>query len=159
MYLNNDSCLNTNVIASEHKYILLLMIFFLAMFFFYSSFTLKSGRIPLWCFQLITRNNDCKSIVCFTGLIVRLQSDPQSEQGHYNHRKCCAFAHWKQKGAADLTKQTRTTAGLTTVYLPTRDNFFPQCFIKNVISDYRYQTTLRVHKGWPHSRNVLWKMV
>ena len=34
------------------------------------------------------------------------------------------FAHWKKKGAADLTKQTWTTAGLTAVYQANLDFFF-----------------------------------
>ena len=64
-----------------------------------SSFTLKS-----------TRNNCCKSIICFMRLIVRLQSDPQSEWVRYDYRKClciCALKKKKKKGAADLTKQMK----------------------------------------------------
>ena len=53
------------------------------------------------------------------------------------------FAHWKT-GAADLTKQTGTTAGLVAVYLATRC-FFHQWFIENIISDQRYQT---IHWAW-----------
>ena len=87
-------------------------------------------------FSLLPGILTVKYHVCFMGLTVRLQSDPQLllaalQSGFImitiNVR---AFAHWK-KCAADLTNQTRTMACLTAV-----QNWiwwwFPRCFWKHV---------------------------
>ena len=78
-----------------------------------------------------------------------------------------AFAHWK-KGAAYLTKQTRATAGWPQYYYATKDFFFLQCFIENVISDQRYQTihwacaecghTAEIYSGKWYNNNGKWKL-
>ena len=60
--------------------------------FFLSSFTLKSGSIPSWPNEFITGNN-CRSLVCFMVVIVRLQSE-----GFCTFTvNVCVFAHWKRR--------------------------------------------------------------
>ena len=61
---------------------LLMETIFCFVFFQSLSFTLKSRNL-----QFITGNNYCRCFVCFMVLIVRLQSDPQSEWFHYDHSK------------------------------------------------------------------------
>ena len=84
-------------------------------------FEIRKGT--LWYLQRITGNSSCKSLVWFMGLIVRLQSDPQSQPVALQSGfititiNVSAFAHWKKNHAADFKKQTRTTAALTAVTL------------------------------------------
>ena len=72
-------------------------------------------------FSLLPGILTVKYRVCFIGLTMRLQSDPQLLPGALqsgfititiNVKSICAL---EKKCAADLTKQTRTMAGLTAV--------------------------------------------
>ena len=120
---------------------------------------------PSWSLQFISRNNYCKSLVCVMGLIVRLQSDPVRAGSVW--LLISAFAHWK-KGAADLTKQTRTTAGWQQYITWPKIFSSPNALLKNVISDQRYQTihwacakrghTAEMYRGKWYNSNRKWKL-
>ena len=91
------------------------------------SFTLKSGRIPLWFLQFITGNNYCKSIVCFhgsdceTAVCPKFTTSSSSERFHCDYRnyscicalgkkQCTWSAIWPSTRAPRLASPQLVTA-------------------------------------------------